>query len=269
MSSNVYSGLSINTPRRRFTEMDFLMVSIWSAFLLVFTLTPTLNEFMLWVLAGGAVLIANHLYSVVYRGERSQGNLYLAALTPLMLSVTGASLSWVNSMTPITHDAFLLKWDFGIAAAVRAVSVPLMQPISIVYVALPLFEILAVVVLKDTDRKMLIAALSISGLICPFLYLMFPAVGPAHVGDPHAPRNCMPSMHLTWTLLLWVYTKGSWKWFFGTVAFLTAWATLATGEHYSPDLVGGVLFTWVLTVLVKKVQVVNLSPKIWSYKSTT
>jgi hypothetical protein len=228
------------------------MVSVWAAFLLVFGLGAVHNEFMLWVLAGGAVLIANHLYSVVYWGKPSQGNLYLAALTPIMLSVTGALLSWVNSVTPITYDAFLLKWDFGIATAVRAVSVPLMKPIGLVYVALPLFEILAVVALKDRNRKILIAALAISGLICPFLYLMFPAVGPAHIGDPHAPRNCMPSMHLTWTLLLWVYSKNAWKWIFGAIAFLTAWATLATGEHYILDLVAAMLFTWGIVAVVKK-----------------
>lgn len=238
---------------RRFTDVDFIAVSLWLAFVLVFSLMPTHNQFMLWVLTGGGVLIANHMYSVVYRGEKSQGNLYLAAITPVFLTVTSASFLLVNSLTPVTHDAFLLRWDFGISTTVRSLSANpmLMGVINLVYDALPLFMVSCIVILKDRDRKMLLAAIAIASLLCPIFYLMFPAVGPAHVGDPHAPRNCVPSMHFTWTLLLWVYSKGNWKWAFGVIALATGWATLATGEHYSLDLVAAILFTWGVVASVR------------------
>jgi hypothetical protein len=175
----------------------------------------------------------------------------------------------VNSITPVAYDALLLKWDFGISAAVRSWSVSLMRPLSLVYDALPLFMVLCIVALRGRDRNSLLAASVIGSLICPVFSLLCPAVGPAHVGDPHAPRNCMPSMHFTWTLQMWVYSKATWKWVFGVIAFLTAWATLAIGEHYSLDLVGAILFTWGLTVLVKKLQVACMSPRIWPHKSIT
>ena len=247
MSSNIYPALAIRP--RRFAEMDFLMVSVWAAFVLIFGLMPIRNEFMLWILAGGGALIAGHLYSVVYRGEQSHGNLQLAALTPVFLCVTNGVLSYVNSITPVTYDALLSKWDLGIAAAVRNWSAWAIHPLSLEYDALPLFMALCVVISNGKPRKRLLTAIVIGSLVCPLFYFLFPAVGPAHVGDPLAPRNCMPSMHLTWTLLLWVYSQGTWKWFFGVIAFLTAWATLATGEHYSLDLVAAVLFTWGLVAL--------------------
>ena len=78
---------------------------------------------------------------------------------------------------------------------------------------------------------------------------MFPAVGPFHVGDPNAPRNCVPSMHLTCALFLWTNTRGWLRWVTATFAFFTALATLATGEHYVFDLVVAVPWTWFITTL--------------------
>jgi membrane-associated phospholipid phosphatase len=121
-----------------------------------------------------------------------------------------------------------------------------------VYAALPFFLMACVATLKGLPRKRLLLAIVIGGVICPFFYFLFPAVGPAHVGDPRAPRNCMPSMHCAWTLLLCVNSRGIGKWVFGVVAFMTAWATLATGEHYSLDLVGAVLWVWLLVAIANK-----------------
>ena len=81
-------------------------------------------------------------------------------------------------------------------------------------------------------------------------YFLFPTVGPGHfdwanqMPMPHAPENCMPSMHLTWAFLiamnlrskplrivLWVY------------AVLIAVATLAPREHYLIDLIAALPYT--------------------------
>lgn len=254
MSSNIYPALAIRPPR--FAEMDFLWLSMWVAFLLVFGLTPHHADFMVWTLVGGGVLVFEHLYSVVYKGEAPQGNLMLAAVMPLFLAITGLALTIVNRLTPVTHDALLMRLDLGIASHVRSWSIIMgaMPPLRLVYDAIPLFMATGLAAFRGTERKRLLLAVIVGGLVCPICFFLFPAVGPVHVGDSLAPRNCMPSMHFTWTLLLLAYSQGTWRWFFGVIAFLTAWATLATGEHYSLDLVAAVLFTWGITVLVNRLE---------------
>jgi len=248
----------LNARPVRFTGIDAFMLAFWLAFILVYLrCTPNaiaLGQTMLWVFAGGAVLIASHFYSVVYKGEKSQGNLQIAAITPLFFLVIFFVHNCVTSVTPVTYDALLLRWDFGVSKSIAdwQVTTWIIRPLVLVYVSLAFLMMICVGTLRDSARKRLLQAIVLGAVICPFCYLLCPAVGPAHIGDIHAPRNCMPSMHLTWMLLLWVYSNGRWKWLFGFAAFLTAWATLATGEHYVLDLVAAVLFTWGLTALVKR-----------------
>jgi hypothetical protein len=57
--------------------------------------------------------------------------------------------------------------------------------------------------------------------------------------SPHFARNAMPSLHMTWVLILvWIsrdLRRG--HWLAAIFALLTAVATLSTGEHYLVDLV--------------------------------
>jgi hypothetical protein len=103
-----------------------------------------------------------------------------------------------------------------------------------------------------------------AGLLGYFLYLVFPAAGPVYVAGPEfpgspltlaalrglhlrpvpinwqIPRNAMPSLHMTWALLVWFNCKP-----FSRVVralalvfvFITVFDTLGTGEHYLIDLV--------------------------------
>jgi len=53
-------------------------------------------------------------------------------------------------------------------------------------------------------------------------------------------RNCMPSLHMSWVLLAWWYSRGLSVWERGVaMAFVvfTIFATMGTGEHYFIDLV--------------------------------
>jgi hypothetical protein len=57
--------------------------------------------------------------------------------------------------------------------------------------------------------------------------------------DPHHPRNAMPSMHITWAILVFLYSRGfsiQGRMLAGLFAFLTFCATLGLGEHYLIDL---------------------------------
>jgi hypothetical protein len=54
------------------------------------------------------------------------------------------------------------------------------------------------------------------------------------------PRNAMPSLHLTWVLLAWFFSRGGNRWARAVLmvfVVFTVFATLGTGEHYTIDLV--------------------------------
>lgn len=103
-----------------------------------------------------------------------------------------------------------------------------------------------------------------AGLLGYLLYLTFPAAGPVYVAGPEYPgsplplsvlrhwpiqmvplswreaRNCMPSLHVTWALLIWFNCKPFSR-VVRRLAFafvlITLFDTLGTGEHYLIDLV--------------------------------
>jgi hypothetical protein len=88
------------------------------------------------------------------------------------------------------------------------------------------------------------------------LYLLLPAAGPEYAfsnfPDPNDiavsigwvhPRNCFPSMHLTWAILVaWNLRNPRWRWLFVSYAALMALATVACGEHYFVDILAALPF---------------------------
>jgi hypothetical protein len=75
---------------------------------------------------------------------------------------------------------------------------------------------------------------------------------------PAFPRNAVPSLHLTWALLIWLNTRGLPRWgraAAATLAFATVFDTLATGEHYLFDLIVSLPFTlWMQACMVRTVK---------------
>jgi PAP2 superfamily len=68
---------------------------------------------------------------------------------------------------------------------------------------------------------------------------------PAGLAMPGAARNCMPSVHFLWAILAAAEARGlggGWRASFVLFAVLTAFATIALGEHYVIDLVVAVPF---------------------------
>jgi PAP2 superfamily protein len=117
---------------------------------------------------------------------------------------------------------------------------------------------------RDAAPLFILELFMAAGLLGYFLYLAFPAAGPLYVAGPefpgspltlsalHAlqlrpvpinwtiPRNAMPSLHMTWALLVWFNCKP----FSRAVralallfVLITVFDTLGTGEHYLIDLV--------------------------------
>ena len=75
---------------------------------------------------------------------------------------------------------------------------------------------------------------------------------------PGFPRNAVPSLHMTWALLIWLNTRGLPRWARFTAAALavaTVFDTLATGEHYLFDLIVSLPFTlWMQACMVRTVK---------------
>ncbi|MGH9501185.1 MAG: phosphatase PAP2 family protein [Terriglobales bacterium] len=75
---------------------------------------------------------------------------------------------------------------------------------------------------------------------------------------PAFPRNAVPSLHLTWALLIWLNTRGLPRWaqgLAGALVVATVFDTLATGEHYLFDLIVSLPFTlWMQACMVRTVK---------------
>jgi hypothetical protein len=115
---------------------------------------------------------------------------------------------------------------------------------------------------KGAEGFSVLPAFIIASMIGYVLYWLTPAIGPkAYFGadfplphataaylmgrplfdfDPGHARNAMPSLHITWALLIFLYTRGfdgGARVYAALYAFLVACATLGLGEHYLMDLI--------------------------------
>jgi hypothetical protein len=180
--------------------------------------------------------------------------LHIAVAIPFFLLLTTIIHRGIEILTPNTYDMLLQRWDFGVAAAVRSWALGdswRWYPIAWCYEGLPAAVLLVLVSTTGISYRRLLWSLALAGALAIPCYLLFPAVGPIHVGNPYAPRNCMPSLHLTWALLLLVNPN---KWIRLAVivySLLMALATLATGEHYTLDLLIALPFSWGVIVLAR------------------
>jgi hypothetical protein len=96
----------------------------------------------------------------------------------------------------------------------------------------------------------------------PNAYLPYPMLHRLALGSipvlPAFPRNAVPSLHLTWALLIWLNTRGLSRWArlaAAGLAVATVFDTLATGEHYLFDLIVSLPFTlWMQACMVRTVK---------------
>ena len=124
-----------------------------------------------------------------------------------------------------------------------------------VYYSLPL--VMAVAWCLERSRVLLRVAAVGPLLALPF-YLLVPAAGPEYAfhdfPQPDAsavaaatfhPRNCMPSMHVAWALLLFMNAQNrAWRILLLVYAALTSIATVAGGEHYFVDVIVAIPFAF-------------------------
>jgi len=216
------------------------------------------DPFLCWALAGSVLLCLTALLEPAGRREL----LPLACLLPASVLLVAYANHVVILLRPQTMDGTLLWLDHGVSRSIYHWTLRhrLFQlGVVTVYRALPFFA--ALIVGSSPRRVRCAIGLAIAGVVAPLFYLALPAVGPAHIGDPGAARNCIPSLHLTWAMLLVRYSHPRFRCAAMVFAVLTAVATLATGEHYIVDLVAAVPYTLAVVWMTERAGAVSLSAR--------
>ncbi len=235
-------------------------------------------------------------------GQRAPA--WTAALVWLTLAVVGlvvgtaAMLRLNGALLPLTFDYHLYKIDtaFGGAARwaaqwvgrdeTRALSLFTHQVYGVL--GFLLFPLLALLVREDKVRSLHgWRTLFIPYVVGTLCYLWLPATGPLNAigGYPvdavapqelqallvsviPAPRNAMPSLHLSsaiWILMIAAALRRKWVFTLSVLFALgTAWATLALGEHYVIDLVVAMPFAPVLGLLLLNAPRWRVAPR-WAH----
>lgn len=199
------------------------------------------------------------------------------AFVPALLFVTsdwGSTilLGWTGKANPNTLDLYLFSFDSSLRVQIaflmgQAYALwPWFRAAGMFfYIGLPLVIGLVYAGQLLRDRRRAVSAMIaflITGPVGVIFYNLLPAVGPIHVFLGQFPwkpipteqvtrllvepiavaglRNCMPSLHMSWVLLAWWYSRGLSVWERGiAMAFVvfTVFATMGTGEHYLIDLI--------------------------------
>jgi len=212
--------------------------------------------------------------------------LLLYALLPAVASLASEYLSPIlmratEALHPKTLDLYLYSFDCSLriqfsflVGQMFARHAWLSFAGTVFYIALPLPLALVYAAnlrLKGPNAFPVILAFLATGPIGILYYNLVPAMGPIHIfgqnfpwhplSTPQAmnliletlavkgPRNAIPSLHMTWVLLVWWNSKGLARWIRAVaLAFVvfTVLATLGIGEHYFVDLI--VAFPFALMV---------------------
>jgi PAP2 superfamily len=221
--------------------------------------------------------------------EGEERKLLLYGFLPAVLFVgsewmASTLLEVTETLHPKTFDLFLYSFDSSLRLPIGFLvgqafwTWPWLRFVClIIYIALPLpLALVYAAHLRHTKSKALAVMIAFlaTGPLGVMFYNMLPACGPAHIFGGAFPwhplstadamrmnvvpillkgaRNAIPSLHMTWVLLVWWNSKGLPRWVRGiALAFLllTMLATLGTGEHYFIDLVVAFPFSLMVQAL--------------------
>ena len=193
-------------------------------------------------------------------------------------------LEFTERLHPKTFDVFLYSFDSSLHVQISFLlgqfllkNLWLRTASLAIYISLPLPLALVYAsqlrVRKEKALAVMIAFLATGplGVLC---YNVMPACGPVHLFGAAFPwnplstadasrlnvvpvllegaRNAIPSLHMTWVLLVWWNSRGLARWVRAialTFVVLTVLATLGTGEHYFIDLVVAFPFSLMVQAL--------------------
>jgi len=199
---------------------------------------------------GGVLLIC--VASLFRRGEARRQDVLTALLFSLFIALGAFLHLLLERYCASTLDPQFLAMDRALGFDPIAVSARLWRHPVLIYVLRFVYMTVPItigVAWVAEQNHVMRAACLLGGIACFPFYMLFPAVGPAfynwHLQTAlAAPRNCMPSMHLTWTILLAWNARHKWLrsglWLY---AALTAVATIAAGEPYLIDLLAAIPYS--------------------------
>jgi len=211
----------------------------------------------------------------IWSRGKEQEQMALAFVPALLFVVSDwgstSLLAWTERANPRVLDLYLFSFDSSLRVQIGFLmgqAYELWPWFKVAgttfYIGLPMVIALVYAgqLLRDRTRALsAMIAFLITGPVGVVFYNLLPAVGPIHIFLGQFPwrpipadqamrlqlepipvaglRNCMPSLHMTWVLLAWWYSKGLSAWERGgAMAFVvfTIFSTMGTGEHYSIDL---------------------------------
>ena len=221
--------------------------------------------------------------------EKEDRKLLLNGFIPVVLFVgsewmASSLLDFTERLHPKTFDLFLYSFDSSLRVPTSFLigqflwTFPWLRAICLLfYIALPLPLALVYAAKLRQARPNALAvmiAFLVTGPIGVIFYNVMPACGPVHLFGAAFPfhplstadamrlavvpvviagaRNAIPSLHMTWVLLIWWNSKGLALWV-RAIALAFVWftvlATLGTGEHYLIDLVVAFPFSLMVQAL--------------------
>jgi hypothetical protein len=188
----------------------------------------------------------------------------------------GAYLRWIDAVMPMKYEPLLMRLEtyvplsracaiaYGHSHALRVITNIIYLSLAYVMIAFYGWHLMS----PSGRPTRLLLAFVLAFCVGPLLYPLLPACGPVYAfpGYPKLPAhlgstmplsglpNCVPSLHMVVALLLVFYRlPGRFSaWASGLFAAGTAWATLATGEHYAVDLLVAIPFTVFVALAVER-----------------
>ena len=218
-----------------------------------------MTVFLVYTVAGTIIILA-----FARRNNRQDLAVAFGLLAFFLLNVALGTVGRLpkGQSFSLTMDWYLYRADQylgmdGLSLARWVLGTPALKVILLIaYQALPVA--FAIVWSAERSNAMLRAVLwaALAGFYC---YRIAPATGPIYAfpgfpwAPPHGsgqvlvdvsmPRNCLPSLHFGWALLLlWNCRSRAMETFGSIYLFLTALATVGLGEHYFVDLIASVPF---------------------------